>query len=156
VPATPLTLAGGALFGARLGVALNWGGELLAALLAFAAVRATGFRGRRASADEAARGFASGRSARTLFRLRLIPVMPFALLNLGAAISGMSWRDFIVATALGIVPITVIYTISASALLAGVTGSGVRAMTTSAISAAVLIGLSFLPAAIRRSRQERT
>jgi uncharacterized membrane protein YdjX (TVP38/TMEM64 family) len=150
VPATPLTLAGGVLFGARLGLVLNWTGELLAALLAFAAVRVTGLSARRRSqVVDATRELAPGRAARVLFRLRLVPIMPFALLNAGAAISGMTWRDFAGATGLGIVPITVIYTVSASALVAGVAGSGLRALLLAATSAAVLIGVSFLPIVAR-------
>jgi uncharacterized membrane protein YdjX (TVP38/TMEM64 family) len=157
VPATPLTLAGGALFGVWWGIVFNWLGELLAALLAFSAMRATRLAARRRplSADAATRALATGRAARTLFRLRLIPVLPFALLNVGAAISGMTWREFGVATALGIIPITVIYTASASALVAGVAGSGARALMMSAISAAVLIGVSFLPFAIGTARKDR-
>jgi uncharacterized membrane protein YdjX (TVP38/TMEM64 family) len=84
-----------------------------------------------------------------------LPVAPFSLLNVGAALSGMRWRDFVFATALGIVPITVIYTVLASALVAGVEGSGVRALTTAAISAAVLIGVSLLPVALRTRRGTR-
>jgi uncharacterized membrane protein YdjX (TVP38/TMEM64 family) len=150
VPATPLTLAGGVLFGAGRGLALNWTGELLAALLAFAAVRATGLSAhRRSQLVNATHAFAPGRAARVLFRLRLIPVMPFALVNAGAAISGITWRGFVAATGLGIVPITVIYTVSASALVAGVAGSGVRALLLATASAAVLIGASFLPIVAR-------
>jgi hypothetical protein len=50
---------------------------------------------------------------------------------------------------MGIVPITVIYTISASALIAGVEGSGARALTLALVSAAVLIALSFIPSLLR-------
>jgi uncharacterized membrane protein YdjX (TVP38/TMEM64 family) len=155
VPATPFTLAGGALFGSSWGIALNWVGEMAAALLAFAATRATGVRiGARATdATSRASQFSGAGGARLLFRLRLIPVAPFALLNAGAALSGMSWRNYIVATALGITPITIIYTISASSLVAGVEGSGARALTTALVSAAVLVALSFIPSLVgARSR----
>jgi len=157
VPATPLTLAGGVLFGVWWGIVFNWLGELLAALLAFTAMRATRLAARRrpVSAEAATRVLATGRAARTLFRLRLIPVMPFALLNVGAAITGMTWREFSVATALGIIPITIIYTASASALVTGVAGSGAHALMMAAISAAVLIGVSFLPFATSLSRKDR-
>jgi uncharacterized membrane protein YdjX (TVP38/TMEM64 family) len=156
VPATPLTLAGGALFGARLGIPMNWLGEMLGAALAFAITRSTGLRaGRRTAESSTSIGkLSQGHSLATLFRLRLVPVAPFSLLNAGAAISGMSWRDFLVATAFGIIPITVIYTVSASKLVAGVAGSGGRALATALVSAAVLIALSFLPALLRRKRRK--
>jgi uncharacterized membrane protein YdjX (TVP38/TMEM64 family) len=141
----------------RAGIALNWIGELLAALLAFAVVRATGAGARRrgSAIDTATRALAAGRGARTLFRLRLIPVMPFVLLNVGAALSGMRWRDFTAATAFGILPVTVIYTASASALIAGVEGSGPRALMMSAISAALVIAISFVPSALRAAQWTR-
>jgi uncharacterized membrane protein YdjX (TVP38/TMEM64 family) len=153
VPATPLTLAGGALFGAYLGVALNWTGELLAALLAFGTVRATGIVVRRdsASTGTAAYSLISANGGWMLFRLRLVPVVPFALLNAAAGLSGMRWGEFALATALGIIPITIIYTVSASELIAGVEGSGARAVTTAMVSAMILIVVSFVPALLRRS-----
>jgi uncharacterized membrane protein YdjX (TVP38/TMEM64 family) len=159
VPATPLTLAGGALFGVELGIVFNWLGEALAAHLAFGLVRATGITvgGRRASASVSAsvspNALSAGNGFGTLLRLRLIPVVPFALLNAGAAASSMSWRNFAAATLLGIIPITVIYTVSASQLVAGVAGSGTRALVTALASAAVLIAVSFLPALFRWRRK---
>jgi uncharacterized membrane protein YdjX (TVP38/TMEM64 family) len=157
VPATPLTIAGGALFGARLGVPMNWMGEMLAAMIGFAIARSTGLRaGRRTIESNTSIGrLAQSNALATLFRLRLVPVAPFSLLNAGAAISGMSWRDFIVATAIGILPVTIIYTVSASKLVAGVEGSGRHALATALLSAAVLIVLSFIPALIRARRRRR-
>ncbi|MDB4876764.1 MAG: integral rane protein [Gemmatimonadetes bacterium] len=159
VPATPFTLAGGALFGIPLGIGLNWLGEMMAALLAFGITRATGVRaGARvaetdAEGDTAVASLSKSRAFATLIRLRLVPVAPFALLNAGAAIGGMSWRDFAIATGLGIIPITVIYTVSASKLVAGVEGSGTQALATASASAAVLIAASFLPSIIRLARR---
>jgi uncharacterized membrane protein YdjX (TVP38/TMEM64 family) len=133
VPVTPLTLAGGMLFGAARGIVFNWIAETIAASLAFGATRFAVSTRR-----------AAPMSARTLFRLRLIPVVPFALLNAGAALSDMPWSRYLLATAAGVIPITVIYTISAAELVAGVAGSGTRALLDAFASAAVLIGLSFL------------
>ena len=143
VPATPLTLAGGVLFGSVQGTLLNWIGELAAAMLAFAALR---FGGAPASAAPI--------TAPALFRLRLIPVVPFALLNAMAALGEMSLASYTVATALGIIPVTVIYTISAAQLVGGVEGSGTRAFVTALTSAAVLIALSFLPRILMRRGAE--
>jgi uncharacterized membrane protein YdjX (TVP38/TMEM64 family) len=143
VPVTPLTLAGGVLFGATRGSLLNWIGELAAALLAFGALRFGG----------AARSTAPI-TATALFRLRLIPVVPFALINAMAAFGEMSPGAYLFATALGIIPVTVIYTASAARLIEGVAGSGTRALLTALASAAVLIALSFLPRLMHRNKQE--
>lgn len=153
VPATPLTLAGGALFGSVWGVVINWVGEMCAASLAFAGVRAMGLRATPRAADAQSLAVAATRSARTLFRLRLVPVAPFVLLNAGAALSGMGWREYLLATAAGIIPITVVYTVSAAQLVAGVAGSGTRAFATAAAAAALLIVVSFLPGLLRLARK---
>lgn len=139
VPATPLTLAGGVLFGAVRGSLLNWIGELTAAALAFGALRFSG-----------AAPTVAPITAPALFRLRLIPVVPFALLNAMAAFGEMSAASYLIATAVGIIPVTVIYTLSAAQLVAGVAGSGARALVTALASAAVLVAISFLPRVVRR------
>ena len=140
VPVTPLTLAGGVLFGATRGVAINWLAETVAAALAFGAIRFAGTAQRRLRM-----------SGRTLFRLRLIPVVPFAFLNAGAALSDMSWPTYTLATAVGIIPVTVIYTVSAAGLIAGVEGSGSRALLEAIACAAALIAVSFLLPRLRSS-----
>ncbi|HEY4307641.1 MAG TPA: VTT domain-containing protein [Gemmatimonadaceae bacterium] len=141
VPVTPLTLAGGVLFGAVQGSILNWIGELSAALLTFAAVRFSG-----------ASAWAAPITAPALFRLRLVPVVPFALINAMAAFGEMSVAQYLLATAIGIIPLTIIYTASAAQLVAGVAGSGTRALITALISGTMLIAISFLPTLLRRSK----
>src|SRR5207302_1049536 len=119
VPVTPLTLAGGALFGPAQGIALNWMADMIAAVLAFGATRA--FRGaatgKNTPPEVRDRGFLG------LLRLRVIPVVPFAVLNYGSAIYGMRWTPYLAATALGLIPTTVVYTLFAASLMAGVEGA---------------------------------
>jgi uncharacterized membrane protein YdjX (TVP38/TMEM64 family) len=147
VPATPLTLAGGALFGVGWGIILNWLGAMGGALLAFGVVRLWSGRGRgRVLSDK----WRTTRSAMLLFRLRLVPVVPFAALNIGSAIAGMSWRSFFVATALGIVPIVVIYTVAAAGIVAGIEGSGRRAWLVAMASAVLITAATLVPRALRR------
>lgn len=144
VPASPLTLAGGALFGTTRGMVFNWLGAFGGAMLAFSLVRAMsrGASTRFMRGDRLATRLLGAGAPMLLFRLRLVPVAPFALLNVGAAMSSMSWRQYAIATALGIVPITVIYTLFAASLIAGVEGSGTRAMAIALISAAAIIGVT--------------
>ena len=155
VPVTPLTIAGGALFGAWPGIALNWAGEMLAATIAFGVARAAGLRREEGPKSADANPEKKFAALTTLFRLRLVPIAPFSLLNAGAAMSRMSWRDFLLATGAGIFPITVIYTVSASELMSGATGSSARALKTAAISASILILVTLLPSLMRRIRKQR-
>lgn len=155
LPATPLTLAGGAMFGVVEGSLLNWIGAVLGACGAYFATRFLGadaFRtligkwSSKLGALDGRRGFA------TIFRLRLLPVVPFNVLNFAAGVSGVRFRPYLAGTALGIIPGTIIYTYFADSLLGGVTGASRNAFVKLAIAAALLLSASFAPALWSRFR----
>jgi uncharacterized membrane protein YdjX (TVP38/TMEM64 family) len=77
-------------------------------------------------------------------------VVPFNLLNLAAGLAGMPWRTFTAATALGIVPGTVIYTFFADAIVTGTAGASRAAFTRLLVAGGLLLLLTFAPAAARR------
>ncbi|HVX40789.1 MAG TPA: TVP38/TMEM64 family protein [Gemmatimonadaceae bacterium] len=148
VPASPFTLAGGALFGVWWGVLLNWisamlgaaAGYRLARLFRTAVVRWLSEH-RRSQLD----ALGQRHGARTLFRLRVIPVVPFALLNAASALVGMRWPPYLAATAAGIIPVIVVYTTFAASIVAGARGASHRALIVALVSGAALIALSFAP-----------
>ena len=153
LPATPLTLAGGALFGVAAGSGLNWLGATLGATGAFFVARALGrgsvrrLLGRRSAALDRLTGAGTFTS---LVRLRLVPVVPFNGLNFGAGLAGVKPGAFVTSTAIGIIPGTVIYTYFADSLLNGVAGAREKAFVQIAIAGALLIALSFVPRIARR------
>ena len=113
VPASALTIAGGFLFGLAVGVPATVVGATVGACILFLAART--------SLGEALRGVAGPFLSRMeagfneaplsyLFSLRLIPLFPFAAVNVAPAILGARFRDFAVSTALGIIPGTIAYT----------------------------------------------
>jgi uncharacterized membrane protein YdjX (TVP38/TMEM64 family) len=161
LPATPLTLAGGAIFGTALGSLLNWLGAVLGATGSFLLARHLGrdaFRrlvGRLTGGDRLGRLDALGerRGFATLLRLRLLPVVPFNVLSFAAGLAGVTLRAFVAATALGIIPGTIVYTYFADSLLAGVEGASRRAFVRAAVAAGLLLALSFLPPLVRRLRR---
>jgi uncharacterized membrane protein YdjX (TVP38/TMEM64 family) len=155
LPATPFTLAGGILFGTGLGSLLNWLGATLGATGTYLLTRAVG--------GDALRGILGKQSARldllagqrgfgTLFRLRLLPVIPFNALSVTAALSGIGMRPYMAATALGILPGTIIYTYFAGSLVGGVSGASSTARMNLIIASVLLLALSFLPTLVRRLR----
>jgi len=106
-----LTLIGGLLFGALAGGALAAIGATIGAICLFVIARSAfaEVMARRGGAaltklrDELGRnGFSY------LLAIRLIPVVPFWLVNLAAAFCGMRLRQFAVATMIGILPATFI------------------------------------------------
>jgi len=112
-PAVVATLAGGALFGVVAGSLITLVAAVLGATIAFVLGRRLGQAdvqrlagGRAAKLEEwmRQRGFVA------LLYARLVPVVPFNLLNYAAGMTGISLRSYVAATAIGIVPGTVAYT----------------------------------------------
>ena len=159
LPATPLTLAGGAIFGTVLGSVLNWCGAVLGASVSFLLARMLGrdaVRGMLGRWSEKLDALGDRSGFATLFRLRLVPVMPFNVLSFAAGLAGIPFRSYLAATALGIIPGTLVYTYFADSLLAGVEGASRRAFVRVALAAALLLAISFAPTLIQRIRGKPT
>ncbi len=93
-----------------------------------------------------------------LLALRLIPLFPFWLVNLAPAFLGVRLGVYVAATALGIAPATVIFSIIGEGLGAVVESGGVvgveQVLTPKVLAAlAGLAGLALLPVVYRRWRQ---
>lgn len=148
-----LTLVGGAVFGVVWGTLLNTLGANLGATGAYWLARALGRDGvrflvgdRLAVVDR----FAGQGGFPWLLRLRLVPVVPFNLLNLAGGLAAMPWPMFAAATAIGILPGTVVYTWFADALVAGSREASRDALVRVAVAGGALILLSFVPWIVRR------
>ena len=149
-----LTLLGGVVFGFWWGTLLNTLGANLGATAAFWLARRLGrdglqalFGNRLAGLDRLTQqaGFA------WLLRLRLIPVVPFNLLNFTSGLTALPWRTYAAATALGILPATLVYTFFADAILAGSRDATRGAFVRVLIAGGLLVALSFTPALARRA-----
>ena len=111
--AAVLTITGGFLFGQWLGVLLVVTGATVGAVAVFLAARtALGDALRRRAGPWLARmqdGF-NANALSYLLVLRLVPLFPFAVVNLAAAVLGMKLRDYALATFIGIIPGSFVYT----------------------------------------------
>lgn len=111
VPRTAFTLAAGVLFGPVVGVALALGGATASAVLALLLVRAVGRDTVAARLRHPSLRAVDDRLRRrgwlTVASLRLIPVVPFWLVNYSCGVSSVRVVPFAVATALGALPGTV-------------------------------------------------
>ncbi len=112
VPGSPLTIGAGVLFGPALGTVLVVIGASIGATGAFlwgrrlgrgAVARLTGSR-----FDKVDR-WLQDRGLLAVLYLRLVPVVPFNLLNPVAGVTGVTLRDFALGTVVGIVPGTFAY-----------------------------------------------
>ena len=158
-----MTLAGGFLFGVALGASLTVTGATLGATLLFLIARSAAgdFLRRRAGPFLArmSEGFSKDAFNYLLF-LRLVPAFPFWAVNLAPALLGMRLAPFVIATALGIIPGTVVYT-AFGASLGHVFDAGgqvdLKAVFSPTLIAA-LIGLgllALLPVVLKRFWEKR-
>lgn len=114
-----LTLAGGAIFGFWLGVALSVAGTVGAALLTFLAARhllsgpVRRVMGQRAGQLDR---HVARDGALALLSLRLTPAVPFFVLNLISGVSRLSAQVFTLVTAVGVLPNKVILTAAGTQL----------------------------------------
>lgn len=109
-----LTIAGGFLFGAALGTPLALVAATTGACLLFLAARTSLGGVLRKRAGRFARRFADGfaKNAFTyLLLLRLVPLFPFSVVNLVPALFDVPLRTYAAATAIGIIPGTVAYSL---------------------------------------------
>ncbi|HEV3262525.1 MAG TPA: TVP38/TMEM64 family protein [Gemmataceae bacterium] len=112
LPGTVLSFAGAVLFGPYEGTLYTWVGATIGATLAYLMARVLGrdfverlFGGRFAAFDQRIRehGFTG------LLLIRLLPLFPFNAVNFGCGLTGIRLRDYVLATAIGIVPGTFVY-----------------------------------------------
>lgn len=119
--ATPLTLAGGLLFGLVAGTLLTVTGATIGATLIFLAARTGLGDALRARAGGWLRKLEAGfreNEASYMLVLRLVPAAPFFIVNLAPAFLGVSLATFVWTTFLGIIPGTAVYTSIGSGLSA--------------------------------------
>lgn len=153
IPGSILTLAGGAMFGVLWGTLYTTIAANIGASLAFGVGRFLGRDGveRLAGARlEALDRATATHGFRGLLTLRLIPAVPFNALNFGSGLTSIRWSTYALATAIGIFPGTVVYTMFADALLAGSQEASRDALLRVLLSGALLVLLSFLPVIARR------
>ena len=149
-----LTLVGGAVFGFWWGALLNLLGANLGASAAFWVARLLGREGLHALLGGRLLGgldrLAHQAGFAWLLRLRLIPIVPFNLLNFASGLTALPWRTYAAATAIGVIPATLVYTFFADALLSGSREAGHRVFVRLLIAGALLVLLSFVPTIARK------
>lgn len=123
LPGSLFTIGAGVLFGPWLGTLYALVGASLGAMAAFALVRVFGAdlaqqllqtRFQRIRDYE---GHLADRGFLTVLFLRLVPLFPFNGLNFVLGLTRVSWRDYVLATMLGILPGGFLYVLVGASLL---------------------------------------
>ena len=153
--ASALTVAGGFMFGALVGTALAWAAATAGATVIFLVARTSlgdllaeraGVRTQKLRAGFQKEGF------NYLLFLRLVPLFPFWLVNLAAALFGIRLLAYVTATAIGILPGTFVFAYFGAGLGTALEAEGPK-LPAELIVALVLLGLlALVPVAARRWR----
>lgn len=157
VPASPMIVVGGAIFGFGWGTFWNWLGGLVGATVSFLLAR---FLGREfvekigGSKMRRAEQMLSRRGWPMLIGMRFLPV-PFALANSAAAVVGVRLLPFLVTTAIGLVPPMAVLTYAATALLAAAEGSRGEILRNLTLVFLLFGSLVIFPVMIRRRLRKR-
>lgn len=140
LPMETIAIANGMWFGPVVGGFLTWLGALIAAMLAFCIAKLIGFpivsrllpRGAFHRMQEAVDDHAPS----TLVMVRMIPLIPFTVINYGAGVTTVSWRTFFWTSAVGMIPPTILWV---------TLGDMMRTRPLTAVAGLVLLaGISFL------------
>ena len=146
VPATPVVVAAGLLFGIWTGFSVAYGALTLAALLGFVTGHFLGTEALRRLAgkrlDQLSRHLAR-RGILTVFSLRLIPLAPFTVVNLVAGASRIRFRDFLVGSLAGLAPGTIALTVFSDQLLRTVLAPSPTTISVLALLTASFIGIGW-------------
>ena len=158
IPATPMMVAGGMVFGPVMGSVYNILGTFLGGTVTYYLGRGLGHdfvlhllghRLKRVERYIARRGFWS------MVGARFLPV-PFPLLNYSMALAGIRPALFLVTTAIGLIPGVAIFTYFASLLTKAASGHRSGIIVQFVIASLLMLLLTFIPQIwIGRKRRER-
>lgn len=151
IPRTAFMVAGGVLFGSITGVVLVLIGTVVAATLAFWLVRLVGGEFVERHAHHPALAWIRARVEHsgllTMLSLRMIPAVPFSVMNYASGLSGVRFRHFALGTLLGVFPGSVSVVFLADAVAGGNFPPQLLAVSITC----GLIGLAGAVVAIRRN-----
>lgn len=156
LPATLFHVAAGVTWGFKLGVLLNILACNGSSTLQFFAARKLGrervkwLMERKGAAGLDALLAKSGFETVLLIRLTPLPTMA---VNVAGGLSSIRWRDFALGSALGTLPVILVYTWFAAALANGLAGTEQQILRNLVIAGACLIALALVPRLVMRWRK---
>jgi uncharacterized membrane protein YdjX (TVP38/TMEM64 family) len=158
VPQIMLIAAAVVAFGPALGCLYSWIGTMVSSLVGFYLGRAAGAKALDRFSGEGVKSFMAliGRNGLfASFIVRLVPSAPFIVVNMAAGVTPMRTADFVMGTAVGIVPKIVLTAFAGNSIVRMMKGEiGRDAVWLAAIAAAwIAIGLGARAWLKRRERE---
>jgi uncharacterized membrane protein YdjX (TVP38/TMEM64 family) len=118
-PLTLIIVTGSAAFGPLKGFILSYIGCILNANIAYALVKVLSIEDRWGNSPKSiqVKNAIQQHGYIIVMSLQLITVIPFTLINAAAAGSGISWKDFMKATSIGLCPCILLYSFMGNKLI---------------------------------------
>jgi uncharacterized membrane protein YdjX (TVP38/TMEM64 family) len=113
-PMTLFSAVAGLLFGPVAGSVLVWSGAVLGASGAFGLGRVISGTALREVAGHGLNrldAYLAARGTVAVMLVRLVPLFPFGLVNYGTAVTSIGFRHYLIGTAVGIIPASVMYVV---------------------------------------------
>lgn len=155
LPVSPLAYGAGAVFGFVGGTIYVWIASMIAATAGYYlawGVWAKPARHLLGRQSEKLTNLNKGNVALTAFRMQLMPLVPFGVFNYAAAISKLPILPFLLGTAFGILPGTLLATYVGDRFIAGMRGESKQPLYIALAVTLILMGLSFLPKLFQKTR----
>lgn len=153
MPASVFIIAAGFIFGWLPGTLYSFVGGMIGAMASFYLGRFVG-EGMLAKFGRVGRAVAKQVDHATfgsLLALRFIPGIPFAVLNYGCGVAGVRVRDYLLSTAIGVIPPMFVFGYCADALLNGSMSEG-DAVRRLVVVLALMLFITLLPMAVKKWR----
>ncbi len=152
LPSTPLNLTGGAIFNIWWGTLWTTVAAIIAAIVAFAFTRTVGrelVAKRLAGRWEAIDAEMRQGGLFYMFAIRLLPIIPYGLVNFAAGLTSIRFQDYLVGTILGTLPGVLPFVMMGSGLQALSQGNILPLMCAFTLTGILVGGATWY----RRSRQ---
>ncbi len=157
VPGSALTIGGGFLFGLVLGTPATVIGATLGASILFFVAKSSLGSALRGVAGPFLKKLEAGfqeDAVSYMFALRLIPLFPFAVVNIAPGLLGAKYRDYLLTTFFGIMPGTMAYTWIGAAVKGTLLEGGtpdISALARNFVPAFIALGVvALIPALYKR------
>jgi uncharacterized membrane protein YdjX (TVP38/TMEM64 family) len=160
VPQFVLIAAAVVAFGPWLGLGYSWIGTLVSAMVGFGLGRKIGARaiaslGRLGGGEGVSRFMALvGRNGFTASLIvRLVPSAPFIVVNMAAGVTPMRFRDFVLGTALGIIPKIALTAFAGNSIVQAMKGGGDQSLILLALAAVIWLVTGLIARAWMKRRE---
>ena len=149
IPLAPVAIVAGVLYGFVWGSVITLITTVLGAAITFAIGRKLGRETIQARLSGRLQGIDQGLGENGLAYIalaRLAPVLPFSVVSYLAAVTSISWRDYMLGTAIGIIPTSLVYSYVGAA-------AGEASLGKLLVALSLLGGLALIPVILRQRRR---